>query len=91
MTDIVGLAIGVFLGLWSTHRLERDAASLVHQRSLNLPWLFGHWAVRGTPILAAVWMMLAWSSSAPLAGLGGFWLGRTVYLAAALLKSRRFA
>jgi len=89
MTDIAALAIGLVLGLWSTHRLERDAATLIRQHSLNLSWLLRHW--RFVPIVVAVWAMVAWSSSAPLAGLGGFWLGRTGYLVAAVLKSRRFA
>ena len=91
MTDLAGLAIGLVLGLWSTHRLERDAATLIRQHSLNLSWLLRHWALRFVPIVVAVWVMVAWSSSAAPAGLGGFWLGRTGYLVAAVLKSRRFA
>ena len=69
------------------------AAPLENSRcaARNLAWLFGHWTVRYAPIVTAFWVMVAWSASAPLAGLGGFWLGRTSYLVAALLKSRRFA
>jgi hypothetical protein len=116
MGDVAGLAIGLILGVWSTRRLEGDAATFLHGRSLSprqgsvppgvrelpplddprcaardLSWLLGHWAVRFVPIVAVIWVMVAWSSTAPLAGLGGFWLGRTSYLLAALLKMRQRA
>ena len=93
MTDSAALAVGVLLGLWSTRRLERDVAALVLRRrgSLNLACVFGRWLLRSLPILAAVCVLAQWSSSAPLAAFGGFWLGRTSWLVAAVLKSRRFA
>jgi hypothetical protein len=56
---------------------------------LDLPWLVTHWAVRFAPVVLALSVLALSSPSAPLAGLLGFWLGRTGYLAAALRESRR--
>jgi hypothetical protein len=91
MSEIAGLAIGAVLGLWCTHRLARDTARVVRQRSVDLTWWLRHWTLRYASIVVALGMLAAWSTSAPLAALGGFWLGRTGYVIAALLHGRRFA
>ncbi|HEY1296909.1 MAG TPA: hypothetical protein VGJ60_27850 [Chloroflexota bacterium] len=86
MIDIAGLTLGLLLGLWSTNRLEHDMSALVSGRRVSLPSLWRSWAIRFVPIIAVVCALLAWSSVAPLATLGGFWFGRTGYV---VLLTRR--
>jgi hypothetical protein len=86
MSEIAGLAIGLTLGLWSTQLLHRNVDGLLRHPS-NISWLLWRWALRFAPVVAVLWILAVSSSSVLLAALGGFWLGRTVYL----LQGRRFA
>jgi hypothetical protein len=86
MSEIASLGLGLMLGLWSTYRLQRDVAGLLRHPS-NTSWLLWRCALRFAPIVVVLCILAISSSSAPLAALGGFWLGRTTFL----LKGMRFA